>query len=366
MNILFIHSDGVTEWNCSEHRISVPYRAMRRHGIQCEAVGLQEWESINPRVDTVSNLADLLIVQRNLFGATLQKIAYYKALGKAVVVDFDDAYHQMGLDTGSPSSEFWHNGFVSVNSAGQKQLLDPPPLRQIEWGAKLAGAVSSPSQVILDDWNKLLGVKTYWLPNYIEPWLYQFHDVYRDHGEIYIGGGGSMSHLKSWQRSGAVEALIRLMRADKRVHVVVAGDERVAKLYRGAPPSRIHKKAWLPYALYSRSLSYLDIGLLPLAGEYDMRRSWIKPVEYSAMGIPWVGSNYPSNHLEFGSGVLVDNTPEAWYTAIKAVVDNLTVMRTNSLNASDYVKEFYSVDKNAGKLLATYTQIIEDSQSCTS
>jgi len=360
MKILFIYSDNVTEWNCSEHRISIPFRAMRRLGVPCEAVQLQEWEPINPRVDGVTNSADLLIIQRNLFGATLQKIAYYKTMGKAVVVDFDDAYHHMGLDTGSPSSEFWANGFVGKTVEGYKQILDPLPLKQIAWGAKLAGAVSSPSQILCDDWRLLLGVKTYLLPNYIEPWIYQYHDVYRDPGQIFLGGGGSMSHMKSWEKSGAVEAVIKLMREDKRIHLVIAGDERVAKMFRHAPPSRIHRKGWLPYALYSRSLSYVDVGLLPLAGDYDLRRSNIKPVEYSCMGIPWVGSDYPSNHLEFGSGILVENTIDEWYTAIKAVVNNLTVMRTNAINASDFVKDYYSVDRNAGKLLATYQRIVRE------
>ena len=360
MKILYLFSDTVPEWNCSEHRIAVPFRAMRRRGISCEMARLQDWE-MNPfENDPLTEEADLVIIQRNVFVPTMHKIAYWRAKGKPIVIDYDDAYHLMGLDTGSPSSEFWHSGTLGENKeTGEKQVSDPHPLRAIEWGSKIAGAVSGPSELLLDDWSKF-GVNTYLLPNFLESRLYKRHEVYKEPGKIYIGGGGSMGHLKSWVDSGIVQGLNQLIQENKNVVVALTGDDRVyAKLTSLKPSSRVSMK-WATYATYSKNLSLFDIGVLPLVGEYDRRRSWIKPIEYSSMGFPWVGSNYEPNRVGLGSGMLIENTPNEWYKALKYCIDNLADLTQACRSVADKVLEFYDVDNNSDLLLSVYERIVEE------
>jgi glycosyltransferase involved in cell wall biosynthesis len=357
MNILYLYSDTVPEWNCSEHRIAVPFRAMRRKGVHCELAQLQAWENNPFENDPLTEKADLIIIQRNVFVPTVSKIAYWKAKGKAIVIDFDDAYHLMGKDTGSPSSDFWLYGMITEGAV--KKVSYPHPLRCLEYGAKIAGAVSGPSELLLEDWSKF-GVRTYFLPNFIEPRLYKRHVVHKEPNTIYIGGGGSMGHLKSWVDSGIVQALNQLIMEDKRIVVALTGDDRVfAKL---TPLSPSHKVTmhWETYARYSKNLSQFDIGVLPLCGPYDDRRSWIKPMEYSSMGIPWIGSNRPPNVVPVGTGVLVENTIEDWYKAFRNMVDNLDEITRKSRSLAPSIMDYYDIDNNADLLYNTYERIIEE------
>jgi hypothetical protein len=42
MKILYVYGDQPQEWNCSEHRIAVPFRAMRRAGVECEMISFEQ------------------------------------------------------------------------------------------------------------------------------------------------------------------------------------------------------------------------------------------------------------------------------------------------------------------------------------
>lgn len=355
MKILFIGTDTIDEYNSENWRINSPFRACRRAGIPCEQLHIEQW--MDPLEDEFTKNADLVIFQRNVFGFALNKLLYWRSLGKPIVLDLDDAYDLMKEDTGSPSSSFWEHG-VQMDEKGNRTQLNPKPIELLRWGAKIIGAVSSPSQVILDDWKKF-GVRTYHLPNYLETDIYNRVEVYKEKGRIFIGGGGSMGHVKSWRDSGIREALAKICKEDDRLIVVFAGDGRV---YGKLDVSTSHKAplGWVPPALYNRSLSMFDFGLVPLAGEYDRRRSWIKPAEYAIMGIPWIGSKYEPNE-NVPSGQLVINGQEDWYDALKEMIEQLPDRQARAQANIPYVIEKYDIDKNFNKLLATYERIIEES-----
>ena len=75
-----------------------------------------------------------------------------------------------------------------------------------------------------------------------------------------------------------------------------------------------------------------DIALAPLNGDYDRRRSRVKVLEYMALKIPWIASDYPpyEGFKEFGS--FVDNTKESWEEKLFDMVDNIEEKR-------EYVKD---------------------------
>ena len=129
MNILFVESDQVQEYNCSLWRVVFPARSLRRAGYKVETVRIEDWQNFN---EPYSKDADLIIVQRNLFAGVLNTVLYWRAMGKKVVVDLDDAYAFMTEDTGSPSYSFWRLG--RVQAEGGYRELNPRPLQMLEWG----------------------------------------------------------------------------------------------------------------------------------------------------------------------------------------------------------------------------------------
>jgi hypothetical protein len=66
----------------------------------------------------------------------------------------------------------------------------------------------------------------------------------------------------------------------------------------------------------------IGIGIAPLADtRFNAAKSWLKPLELSALGIPWVASpraEYVRLH-ELGAGVLAD-TPRRWYRELRRLV----------------------------------------------
>jgi glycosyltransferase involved in cell wall biosynthesis len=72
------------------------------------------------------------------------------------------------------------------------------------------------------------------------------------------------------------------------------------------------------------AVSELGIGLCPLAEtKFNRSKSWLKPLELSAVGVPWIGSPRPEyvRLNGMGCGLLAD-TPRRWYQAINRLRNN--------------------------------------------
>ena len=69
-----------------------------------------------------------------------------------------------------------------------------------------------------------------------------------------------------------------------------------------------------------------DIGVAPLAGEYDKYRSWIKPIEYCLTSTPWLASDNGVTYYEIKDlnyGKFVQNDVDEWTRMLLQTVDNI-------------------------------------------
>lgn len=77
------------------------------------------------------------------------------------------------------------------------------------------------------------------------------------------------------------------------------------------------------------AVAELGIGLAPLADTaFNRSKSFLKPLEMSALGIPWVASpraEYERLHRR-GAGILAD-TPRRWYRELRRLVDSEALRR---------------------------------------
>jgi len=67
----------------------------------------------------------------------------------------------------------------------------------------------------------------------------------------------------------------------------------------------------------------LDIGVAPLADtRFNLAKSWLKPLEYAALGIPWVATATPEYQLlaDQVGGVAVRNKPAVWTAAVRRLL----------------------------------------------
>ena len=352
MNIVYVFADTPQEWNCSEWRCAVPARALNRSARHhAELLSIDEFRHNTAQAEAVCTQAEVIVVQRNLFGPVLSTMQHWKAREKAIVVDFDDAYPLM--PTSNPNYMFWSQGIVR-RTGEPDQRIDPLPLVQFKWGLRLAHGATVPSKRLADDWHSFADL--YYLPNYIE--LKPYENVTRQsHEGIIIGWGGSASHLQSLCESGVMAALKRVCRARPQVKVMICGnDTRILNALPVPTQQKLHQP-WTPYAEWGKALVQFDIGLAPLYGAYDERRSWIKVLEYMVMKIPWVATEGPA-YQDFDSyGWLVKNTPGSWERILLDMVDHIDDYRARAAGEPYLFGISQNIDENIDRMVEIYDTI---------
>jgi len=352
MKIVYVYADTEEEWNSSEWRCAIPARALNRtNRHQAHLLGIEEFARQTTAANQLCDWADIIVIQRNLFGPVLGAMQYWKARDKTLVVDFDDAYQLM-----HPSNlnySFWLQG---ISRQPGKLVMDPPPLNQFKWGLRMAHAGVTPSKRLCDDWKAFNDIV--YLPNYIELQHYQ-NNAAEAHDGIIIGWGGSISHLQSFQDSGVIPALKKVCRARPNVKVMVCGND--ARVIESIPVSARQKlfHPWVPYQQWPSVLAKFDIGLAPLSGEYDERRSWIKVLEYMVMKIPWVASDYPPYQDFRKHGWLVNNQPDAWERVLLDMVDHLADYKQEAAHEPYLMGLSLSIDENIENVASIYSNIFE-------
>jgi hypothetical protein len=99
-----------------------------------------------------------------------------------------------------------------------------------------------------------------------------------------------------------------------------------------------------------------------LHGAYGHRRSWIKPLEYMVLKIPWAASDNPAYEEIADYGKLVKNSARSWEDALLDMVDRLEHYREIAREHSYWFGIAQSIDKNIEKVLATFSEIAEKSK----
>lgn len=347
----------------------------------------------HPAVQEKIGKADVIVYQRNvMFPDVWKTMDYWRALGKIVLVDLDDGYSI--IPPSNPAFPFW---MQNVNQ------MDPVPVERLRTGLKHADALIAPSQVLLDDWAK--DVPGYLWPNYpaeetyvnvsqkpvgaadmvcdydvTDPKSPVFKAAKRtdSEGQIIIGWGGSISHVDSFYYSGIVEALKKLMDENPLVVLKFCGHEsRLDFLWETLPKPQFIRHGGVAPEDWPQVVSTFDIGIAPLdmrpvedgtgAGNggfaYDERRSWLKLVEYVCAGVPFVATN-AAPYRELGRfGKLVENTPKAWYEALKSRIDGLAHYKAEAWKGREWAMKHLTQEANAGRLMALYERIGLETQS---
>ena len=351
MNIVYIYADNAAEMNCSQWRCFTPAKALAKAGHTTNVFYIADFYAGTLEVNTACQAADIIVIERNL-GEVLNQIRFWRDRHKVVVADFDDAYDLM--PPSNVSYGYWGLGEI-VREDGQVVKLDRRPLDAFKHGLALCNAATTPSKMLVSDWQNYTHV--YQVPNYIDLDKY-LNSEKPQHTGIVIGWGGSMSHLQSFTGSGVAHALKRICRDRPNVRVAIHTADR--RVYDALPIKEPQKylSPWVSYAEWSKQLATFDIGLAPLHGAYDDRRSWIKVLEYMAMQIPWVASAGPAYADLEKYGRLVRNQPIFWEKAIVAVIDQLDqIDRASPLAFANSC----SILNNVGNLVQTYQAIIKNS-----
>lgn len=171
-----------------------------------------------------------------------------------------------------------------------------------------------------------------------------------------VGWGGSVhSHPDDLPTVGpAISRLIREGRAD----YLSIGDPEGVRAALGLPHEpnsygAVSVGEW-PYAL-----GHLGVGIAPLADTvFNAAKSWLKPLEMSAVGVPWVASpraEYRRLH-ELGVGTLADR-PRDWYRAIRGLLDD-EGRRAEQTAAGRAVAAEHTIEGNAWRWWEAWSEAV--------
>lgn len=299
MKIAFVYADEPAERNSSIWRCLWPVEALRRAGHDAWLVHIRSWLPRDPRAFDIGVKADVIVYERVLTGEVAGDMRFWKSHGKKIVVDFDDAYQHMPQYV--PSYCNWH---------GPPQGYKEPLLDSLKRNLPLADLLHTPSALLSQDWaayaQKTAVVRNFPALKTNENWAVP----YPIRSKKQVGWGGTATHLNAWRYSGIVPAVHR-----ERI-LIFAGDAELRALLPVA-----HFEPGVPAPMWPFEMGRIGIGVAPIAGEYDRRRSWIKCLEYGLKGIPWIASDMEP-YQDCHGGYRIENETGAWRAAIQRLRDD--------------------------------------------
>ena len=363
MKVIYVFSDSPIEWNCSEWRMHAPSDAINWNaennpeytGWSAKMIHITGFlDYLDTTIQNHIAPADIIIVQRNVITTeAIDARRYWIGMGKPVAIDLDDMYQR--LPWSNPAHAFWIE-----NSAN----LDPAPLDMLERGLQTCNALISPNRNLLNDWSHV--ARGYYLQNYArkEWWL---NDVSRHEqksklgleNKIVIGWGGSVSHYDSWWGSGLRDAASQICKTYPDVVWMICGSDPRILDQLDVPDRNKYAQPGVYPEFWPDVVKTFDIGVAPLYGMYDQRRSWIKSLEYGLAGTPWIATDGEVYSNFTGYGKLVKGGVTNWFNAISSTIDNLYVLQQKSESLVSYYQQYFAVNqmKTFGKI---YSSIIEN------
>jgi hypothetical protein len=321
MNILFIAADESHEWSTSEWLCAIPAAAINRTGKHCARV-IHRNQFLK---DPVDDSWDIVVFERLLLKPFVDKIKECQAAGVRVIARFDDAFHLMPHYVSS--AWLWRRSLVvkGVDEATKTlhaAKMDVSTLRQFREGLGVCDAASTPSRLLCQDYERYCK-QIFYLPNYADLGNPAWTAPKPKHDGIIIGWGGGGTHKQSIRDSSILPALEIICRKYPEVKLMICGNEQWVKdeLAKRIPPEQLIFKDWVPNEQWPYVVANFDIGLAPLAGSYDDRRSWVKCMDYALLGIPFCYSRRPP-YKSVQGGIGVRNKRKNWLVALSRLIEN--------------------------------------------
>lgn len=319
MKVVFLWADNQQEFNTSWWRCFIPAEHLTLAGHSAKLHHVVQMLLKSPQTLADLDEADVVVVERLIFEPFLTPLLKLKAQGKRIVATFDDAYHLINDPT-----TLWRGAREEVADAGLMKQLATLSGKLPDWRAALRQIDRAivPSQVLVEDYKQFCPDIRY-VPNCSIDKLWSRVKCRPPDNFTIIGWGGTTGHVKGWQGSGLIAALATVAAKHRVLISVGGGGPEVTTMFskRDLTP---RYTGWVRFEDWPHVVGSFDIGVAPLHGEYDRRRSDIKALEYGMAGIPWVATDAEPYHDARG-GLLVKNRTDDWGKALRLLLDNLSL-----------------------------------------
>jgi hypothetical protein len=294
---------------CGSFRMIWPAELLQAAGHDVHILGPGQKLRLVMERDTVKDVlveADVVVFQRVVHQWMADAVTVLRAKGVAVVVDVDD-----DLTSVHPSNPAWDG----MHPRNEGRRLRDGTINRTSW-RHLSAACRAATLVTVSTPALLSVYASHGRGQVLHNYLPAIYDDLPHEDSDVIGWPGSYhSHPNDPEVVGG--AIARLV--DEGATFVMRGDPTGAGRAFGLaadPPG-----GGVPITEWPRAVAELGIGIAPLADtKFNSAKSWLKPMELSAAGVPWVASpraEYRRLHA-MGAGVLADR-PRTWYRELKRI-----------------------------------------------
>jgi hypothetical protein len=354
------------EYGCGHHRMIWPCEVLQQQGLDVTVVASEDrqvrmmFNQANELVNVeIPDDVDVVVLQRCTDRRLVQMVRWLVDRHYAVVVDVDDDLHAI-----HPSNPAFT--FLDPNRADRETR---EAVRNGQAKPEQAGQLNHLlKQKYTHSWHNLAEVCKYaTLVTVSTPGLLK---RYAAHGrgmvipnyvpEHYLRVGHDDSDLLGWPAalhshpndpSAVGNALARLVGEGVKFRTI---GESVGVTAAFGLPLRTEDGELLDppggdvtLQQWPWELAQLGVGIVPLADTlFNSRKSWLKGLELSAVGVPWVASPraaYQKLHDEYGAGVLAEK-PRQWYQALRRLLDEPTYRADVAAAGREAAKRLRMVD----------------------
>lgn len=305
-HVLMFPADGL---GCGMYRMIWPGKAAAHKGrlvtVQPKRPRIVVTQSKPPKVVGIeTGNADVVVFQRPANYQISELIPILQAKGIAVVIDMDD-----DLTCIHPRNPAYKSYHPKHN-----------PSKNHEWASRacdLADWVTVTTPALAERYGSHGRVSV--VPNHI-PQSYLSLKRGEPNGRPNVGWAGWVStHPDDLY---VTHGMINEVLINTGARFMSIGDKAMYQALRVRPkPDYIHRN-FVGILEYPRELIKLDVGLVPLVDSpFNRAKSWLKALEYAALGVVPVVSPTPDNMrlVEMGAA-LVANNPKEWKTVVEDIV----------------------------------------------
>lgn len=327
---------------CGYYRLIWPAMALKQQGFDVKVVHPENRNRMFGEIDQQTQKlksisapkdADVMVFQRVSSKVILQAIPVWQQHGIAVVLDIDD-----DMSAIHPSNPAW--SFLHPQSGGK--------VAEYDWNTAhkcydIATYVTTSTDALLIKYARHGRGRV--IHNRVP-------DVVLDieHNEIpdSIGWGGTVrTHPDDPLVTGRAMGQLQ---AEGYQFGVVGPLQRVQESFKLPNPPAFSGAA--PLDRWFHELSKLAVGIAPLTdSKFNHAKSWLKMLEYAAVGVPCVGSALTEYKLlnSYGIGFLASK-PKEWYRLCKRLLDDDALRFEKSLEGREIVREHFTLNPHVWRL----------------
>lgn len=332
------------QWGCGHYRLIWPGQALVDQGHDVTVILPGEGSGIggvvmNGRLEGIAMSdeedADVYVFQRPSNIMSLDLIRRLRGRGKTVVVDMDD-----DLSCIHPRNAAFTSLHPRYSPRNNWQIAVQ--------GCREASLVTVSTPPLLDRYSRFNNARV--LRNCIPRRFLDLEHV--DDGQPIWGWAGALvSHPDDLPMLGATVAEMNRLGFEFQIIGSLDGTGHSLGLRQDpAGPGAV------PFGEYTDHLTKFQLGVAPLNDtKFNRSKSWLKPLEYAACGIPWIASARPeyAELARRGGGIVVGDKSKNWTAAVKRLLTN-DAARIEAGQAARAVASEFTIEEHAWRWLETW------------